>query len=152
MSNETNEMDTYPQSAPPNPDLKGLDRLVGRWRVSGEAQGELRYEWMNGGYFLIQHIDLTQSGLPNRGIEIIGHEQRFMEAPSPEIKSRYYGSDGATYDYVYETEGDTLIIWGGEKGSPAYYKGTFSADGNRLTGSWVYPDDGGYSSVATRIE
>lgn len=152
MSNEISEMETYLQPAPPNPDLQGLDRLVGTWRVSGEASGEITYEWMEGGYFLIQHVDLTQSGLSNRGIEIIGHEQRFMEPPSPEIKSRYYGSNGATFDYVYETEGDTLIIWGGEKGSPAYYKGTFSADGDTLTGGWVYPDSGGYSAIATRIK
>lgn len=151
MTNASTTLEGYPHPTPPNPDMNGLSRLVGRWRISGEAQGEVRYEWMEGGYFLIQHVDLVQSGHPNKGIEIIGHEQRFMQAPSPEIKSRYYGSDGATFDYVYETDGDTLIIWGGEKGSPAYYKGTFTADGNTLIGGWVYPGGGGYSAVATRI-
>ncbi|HEY1409761.1 MAG TPA: hypothetical protein VF434_12520 [Promineifilum sp.] len=148
--NEISELEGYPEPAPPNPDLKGLDRLVGKWQVSEEAQGEVAFEWMQGGYFLIQHVDLTQSGMRHRGIEIIGHEQRFMEAPSKEIKSRYYGDDGATYDYVYETHGDTLIIWGGEKGSPAYFKGTFSADGNTLKGGWVYPGGGGYLATLTR--
>ncbi len=147
-----NAYETELAPAGPNPDMRGLDRLVGTWRISGEAQGEITYEWMEGGYFLIQRVDLTQSGLPNRGIEIIGHEQRFMEAPSAEIKSRYYGSDGATFDYVYETDGDTLIIWGGEKGSPAYYKGTFSGDGDTLTGGWVYPGGGGYTALATRVK
>ena len=147
-----NAYETELAPAGPNPDMRGLDRLVGTWRISGEAQGEITYEWMEGGYFLIQRVDLTQSGLPNRGIEIIGHEQRFMEAPSAEIKSRYYGSDGATFDYVYETDGDTLIIWGGEKGSPAYYKGMFSGDGDTLTGGWVYPGGGGYTALATRVK
>ena len=58
---------------------------------------------------------------------------------------------GNTFDYVYELAGDTLMIWGGEKGSPAYYQGTFSADGNTLTGAWVYPGGGGYESVSTRV-
>jgi len=68
-----------------------------------------------------------------------------------DIKSRYYGSDGNTFDYAYELDGDTLTIWGGEKGSPAYHKGKFSDDGNTLVGSWVWPG-GGYDSTATRVE
>lgn len=40
----------------------------------------------------------------------------------------------------------------GEKGSPAYYQGTFNEDGNILTGAWHYPGGGGYSAVATRVE
>jgi hypothetical protein len=57
-----------------------------------------------------------------------------------------------TLDYVYEIDGDTLTIWSGEKGSPAYYRGTFSADGNTLTGSWVYPSGGGYDAVSTKVK
>jgi hypothetical protein len=52
---------------------------------------------------------------------------------------------------VYELEGDTLTIWGGEKGSPAYYVGKFSADGNTMTGAWEWPG-GGYESTATRVK
>ncbi len=55
------------------------------------------------------------------------------------------------FDYVYELKGDTLTIWGGEKGSPAYYKGTCSDDGNTLSGAWVYPGGGEYESTATRV-
>jgi hypothetical protein len=57
-----------------------------------------------------------------------------------------------TLDYVYEIEGDTLTIWGGERGSPAYYTGQFSKDGNTLTGGWVYPGGGGYKAVSTRVK
>lgn len=53
-------------------------------------------------------------------------------------------------DYVYELTGDTLTIWAGAKGSPAYYRGEFSADDQTLSGDWVYPDGGGYSSTMTR--
>lgn len=139
-------------NAMPNPDLKSLDRLVGTWKVSGGAEGTIRYEWLEGGFFLMQHFDLLHGGHPVKGIEIIGHLQPFGEAPSEDIKSRIYDNAGNTFEYVYEVEGETLIIWGGEKGSPAYYRGTFSADGNALTGGWVYPDGGGYSTTTTRVK
>ena len=58
---------------------------------------------------------------------------------------------GNTLDYVYELHSNTLTIWGGEKGSPAYYKGTFSDDGNILAGGRVYPG-GGYETTATRVK
>lgn len=152
--NDGNEQAMY-QEATPNSDLKVLDRLVGTWNVTDPAgpngvNGQIRYEWMEGGFFLLQYVDLTSDGRPIKGIEIIGHEQTFGGEPSADIKSRYYGSTGETLDYVYEVEGDTVTIWGGEKGSPAYYKGTFSDDGNTLTGGWVYPGGGGYGSVAVR--
>lgn len=139
-------------SPTPSADLKKLDRLVGTWNVSGGAKGQVRYEWMEGGFFLIQHVELDNNGHISKGIEIIGHEQKFGEAPGEDIKSRYYGSTGETFDYVYEMDGDTLTIWGGEKGSPAYYRGTMSADGNTLTGGWVYPGGGGYESNSTRVK
>jgi hypothetical protein len=144
----------YPQDqrAPePNPDLRVLDRLVGTWNVAGGATGQVTYEWMEGRFFLVQHVDLEQYGQRLKGIEIIGHEKPFGAEPGPDLKSRYYDSMGNTLDYVYELEGDTLTIWGGEKGSPAYFRGTFSADGNSCAGAWVYPGGGGYESTMTRV-
>jgi hypothetical protein len=139
------------QPAPtPDPDLQALHRLVGTWNVSGGARGQITYEWMEGGFFLIQHVDLEQEGVRHKGIEIIGHERRFGAPPSEDIKSRYYDSMGDTLDYVYEVEGDTLTIWGGERGSPAYFRGRFSDDGDTCTGAWVYPG-GGYESTMTRV-
>ena len=140
---EDDNTQAYQQAPTPNPDLNSMDRLVGTWEVSGGAQGRVTYEWMEGRFFLIQHVDLEHDGRKIKGIEIIGHEQQFGAEPSEEIKSRYYGSTGESFDYVYELEGDTLTIWGGQKGSPAYYKGTFSDDGNTVTGGWVYPGGGG---------
>ena len=29
----------------PNPDLKGLDKLIGTWKQSGELDGETTFEW-----------------------------------------------------------------------------------------------------------
>ena len=137
------------QPPQPAPDLQALDRLVGTWDVTGGAHGRVVYEWLEGGFFLLQHVDLQQEGQPIKGIEIIGHERPFGAEPSPEVKSRFYDSLGNTLDYVYELDGDVLTIWGGEKGSPAYYRGTFSQDGDSCAGAWVYPG-GGYESTMTR--
>src|SRR5437868_3555404 len=98
------------QPSAPNPDLKSLDRLVGTWKVSGGAQGQVTYEWLEGGFFLIQHFDLELEGHKTKGIEVIGHLQPFGEEPSADIKTRIYDNMGNTFDYVYELDGDTLMI------------------------------------------
>ena len=133
-------------------EMRDFDRLVGTWKVSGGTEGEVRYEWMPGGFFLLQHVAMTDTeGNEIRGMEVIGRLRPFGGEPSEDIRSRYYGSDGSTLDYVYEMDGDTLTIWGGEKGSPAYFRGTFDAEGDVNTGGWVYPGGGGYESLMTRV-
>jgi hypothetical protein len=134
------------------PGLNNLNRLVGNWKVSGsEIEGLVRYEWLEGGFFLVQHFNLKHHGNIIKGIEIIGYERGFgTESPSENIKSRAYDNVGNTFDYTYEVDDEFLTIWGGEKGSPAYYKGKWSEDGNNNTGAWVYPG-GGYESTITRV-
>ena len=149
---DNNNQQTEQQQPTPNPDLKSLDRLIGTWQLSEETRGTVSYTWMEGGFFLMQEFEIELYGHRVKGVEIIGHLQPFGEEPSAEIKSRIYDNDGNTFDYVYELEDDTLTIWGGEKGSPAYYKGTFSADGNTCRGGWTYPGGGGYNSTMTRIK
>lgn len=148
--NANNNTQAHQQSPQPTPDLKNLERLVGMWEMSGEVQGKVTFEWMEGGFFLIQRIDLEQHWQKIKGIEIIGHERLFGSEPSEEIRSRFYSNTGNTLDYVYEMEGETLTTWAGEKGSPAYAKGTFSKEGNTGSGEWVYPG-GGYRFTMTRV-
>ncbi|WP_406312315.1 hypothetical protein OHA77_27360 [Streptosporangium sp. NBC_01639] len=140
------------QVAQPDEQVKALERLIGSWRVSGGAEGTVTFRRLEGGFFLIQDIELEQYGRRITGFEVIGREKPFgADRAGEDIKSRFYDSQGNTFDYVYELDGDTLTIWGGEKGSPAYYRGTFSADGGTVSGAWVYPGGGGYDSAMTRI-
>lgn len=135
----------------PSVELKAMDRLVGTWTVTGGAEGTVTYEWMPGRFFLLQRVALTQFDQPVTGLEVIGNLRPFGEPASADVVSRFYDSTGNTLDYVYELTGDTLTIWGGAKGSPAYYRGTFSADGTTVAGEWVYPGGGGYPSTMTRV-
>ncbi|WP_433377838.1 hypothetical protein [Streptosporangium sp. CA-115845] len=146
------QVDAYGLGEQPAPSsaVAALDRLVGEWTVTGGAEGVIRYEWMPGRFFLLQHVELQQFGQSITGLEVIGRLHAFGEPVGTDIVSRFYDSMGNTLDYVYELDCDTLTIWAGAKGSPAYFRGTFT-DGDRvLDGSWVYPGEGGYASTMTR--
>lgn len=148
----TDDRTNAPQQAPtPNPDLKGLERLVGTRKVAGEARGQIRYEWTDGGFFLVQHVDLEYGGRKIKGMEVIGHRQRLGEEPSKDIRTRFYSFlDGLTLDYVYELVDDTLTIWFGQKGSTNRFQGTFRPDGKSFSGAWEWPG-GGYGVTGTRL-
>lgn len=140
--------------AEPDAELKRLDKLVGTWELSGGTSGTNTYEWLAGGFFLLQHVNMEQAGHQVKGLEVIGRLLPFGdEKPSEDIKSRFYGDQGETFDYVYEIseDGKTLTIWGGERGSPAYYRGTFNDDDTVNSGAWVYPGGGGYTSTMTKV-
>ena len=59
-----------PNLPQPAPELKRLDRFVGRWSMEGHLvgsdettiRGEVTYRWLPGGFFLEQHIQLTSWG------------------------------------------------------------------------------------------
>jgi hypothetical protein len=146
---------TGPDAAPErDPRLARFGELaVGTWKVDGGADGPngtLVFEWLEGGYFLMQRVDLVHGDHVIKGIEIIGRERQFgVEATSTELKSRFYDNLGNTLDYTWEFEDGELVIWGGERGSPASFHGRFSADGNTLSGGWKWPG-GGFDLVGTR--
>ena len=138
----TSTVTTDPRAAA----LATLDRLVGTWTMSGPdgLGGEVRYEWMPGGRWLVQHVDMTGADGPTRGVEYIGYDEA-----SGELRSHFFGESGELLEYTYRLEGDLLTIWFGGTDSPARFEGRFSADGSANEGAWVWPG-GGYASTMTR--
>jgi len=135
----------------PDNDLKNLDKLVGTWELSGDIKGRIRFEWAEGGFFLVQYIDLEYER-KIKGIEMIGHTQLPEEKPSKDIKSRFYDFlTGLTLGYTYEVVGENITIWFGERGSDNLFKGKFSRDGKSYYGAWKWPG-GGYSLTANKVK
>lgn len=152
MSNEKKPAGSR-EAKTPSPALQRMgETLLGEWKLTGGAEGEIRYEWAEGGFFLIQHVNLTAFGRRIRGIEIIGHLHRVGEDPSEEIWTRFYSfGDGLTLDYVYELDGRELTIWFMKKGSDNRYKAEFSRDWHSFKGAWAWPG-GGYEVTGTRLK
>ncbi|MHC1754141.1 MAG: hypothetical protein AB9861_01695 [Methanosarcina sp.] len=135
----------------PYPELKKLDRLVGKWKVSGpNIDGYVTYEWMEGGFFLIQNFDLIYDGERHKGIEYTGFDE-----DTRTLRSHLMGINGGNFTYTYNIVGDTLYYWFGDKDSDNFSKGTFSKDGNTIIGRWQWLEGdgktGGYQYTMTRV-
>lgn len=141
-----------PQSNPqaqqppkPNPALKRLDKLVGTWSLKGRTlgskddniNGEVVIEWLLGGFFMQQRGEITFMGVTLHGLEIIGYDDATDDFPS----TVYGDMSSVPFAYRWDVRGDTVI----HSGLGAKYTGTFSEDGNTLTGGWR-PEDGQKSS------
>jgi len=133
-----------------NPGLKALDKLVGTWKVSGDAKGELSYEWMDGGFFLIARGDTEQGGQRTKHTEIIGYDHEAGGAPSDVMTSRLYSDRGDTLSYTHEVDENGVTTWFGAKGSPSSFKARW-IDHNTLAGAWEWPG-GGYKLTLSRIK
>ncbi len=106
---------------------------------------------MEGGFFLIQHFDLTYDGERHTGIEYTGYDE-----DTRTLRSHLMESNGGNFTYTYEIEGDTFWYWFGDKGSDNFSRGIFSKDGDTIMGRWQWPegDDktGDYEYTTTRIK
>jgi hypothetical protein len=146
------------QPAAPNAALRSLDVMVGSWELEGrvfdsedEIRGRLELEWLDGGYYLVQRVDVDYAGERTTGVEYVGYD-----AENDNLKSSFYSNQGpgpfggVALDYVWEVGADTLTIWAGSVGSPANFKGTFSDDRTTVSGRWEWPG-GGYDATMTKV-
>ena len=143
---------TYGISAPRmSRPIDPFGRFIGTWEVSGDRAGTLTYEWLPGGYFILERVSLSQNGHPLAGVALIGQTRGWRGAPSPDIRSRFYDSDGNAIDYVQELNGDRFTIWVENKGSDPAFEGKFSDDPLTLAGTWYYPGGSDCHTVATKV-
>jgi hypothetical protein len=129
----------------PNPALKKLERLLGTWKISSDfVTGTVRFEWMEGGFFMLQHVDFQRDDHKIKGIEYIGFDE-----DTQTLRSHLMDNNGSNFTYTWDLEGDTLRIWFGEKDSDNFYVGHFNDAGDSYAGRWQWPG-GGYEAVATK--
>lgn len=130
----------------PSPVLRQLDRLIGEWDVSGSLLiGRISFEWMEGGFFLIQHVNGEAGGRAIRGIEYIGYDE-----DTQTLRSHYMDVHGSNFTYTWTVEGDRILIWFGGKDSDNCFEGRFSEDDRSYSGEWRWPG-GGYTATMTRV-
>ena len=157
---EDNANDARAHEAPrPSPALRSLYVMVGTWELrgresgpEGEIHGRPTFEWMEGGFYLVQHVEIDYVGRRISGTEYIGYDEE-----NDNLKSYFFSNEGpgpfggVALEYVWEVGEDTLTIWGGFVGSPASFEGRFSEDRNTITGRWEWPG-GGYEASMSRVQ
>ena len=147
----------HEQAMQPNPALKQLEVLIGTWELTGREsgtggaiRGQLVREWMEGGFYLVQRVAIDYAGRAITGTEYVGYDDA-----NQNLRSYFFSTDGpgpfggVALEYVWEVGDDTLTIWGGFVGSPAFFKGAFSDDRRTISGGWEWPG-GGYEATLTR--
>jgi hypothetical protein len=146
---------------PPRPDpaLQRLNRFVGTWEATGRTldseednvSGRLTFEWLPGGFFLQQRVELNFAGFEVKGLEVIGYDPATDRFPS----TVYSNLVGDPIPYEYDVQGDRVTIRT-ELAGGATFTGTFGEDGKSGSGGWR-PDEGAgpgniaYDITLTRV-
>jgi hypothetical protein len=156
------EGNTAPQGPPePDPALKSLEFFVGTWAMKGRTldsdqdnvSGQTTFEWLPGGFFLQQRIELDFAGYTIQGLEVIWYDPATGKFPSTVFPSMA----GVPIPYEYDVQGNDVTIttelFGG-----ATFTGRLSEDGNTFSGGWRpnpgvdNPGNIAYDIAGTRTE
>lgn len=133
---------TQPKKQTPNPALKNLEILVGKWKMSGRTlnsiedniTGELSGEWILDGFFLELKGWIRFQDFEVQSIEIIGYDAERKIFPA----IVFGNSDGNPLQYQWDVQGNILTH---SAAAGATYKGTVSDDKKTISGGWR-PDKG----------
>jgi hypothetical protein len=129
--------------------LARLDVFVGDWSMEARFPGQepapsgpadsvmarSRFEWALGGQFLLQHTEVPIPEAPD-SLAIVATDPR-----TGGYTQHYYDSRGVARLYAMSlTDGVWTLIRESADFSPLDFRqrftGTFSADGNTITGAW----------------
>jgi Protein of unknown function (DUF1579) len=136
-----------------------LGELVGRWRTEGHLVGDPSvritgtdaYELLDGGYFLVHHVDVMVGTKPVKAIEIIGE----YDSDSESFSARAYDNDGNVTGMrarpgepgVWRFTGDADVAAAAQPDDAApegMVRSTLTVadDGQHMTALWERSDDG----------
>src|SRR6266545_8271592 len=109
MSND----DAQAQQAPrPDPALRRLEKFIGTWKMKGRTLnskednvvGRATFEWLPGGFFLQQRIELNFMGMELRSVELIRYDPETQTFPS----LVYSNMSLIPLPYKWDVQGDML--------------------------------------------
>ena len=141
-----------PAGARPDPALERLDRLVGTWTLRGHLvgsdeeniTGEIRFQWLEGGFFLQQDAYIDFAGMFEvKARELIGYDPE-TGAFASHVYSNF---SPAPLPYTWDLHNGTLTISVSYGELDASFKGQFSADGESFSGGCAEPGADGTINV-----
>ena len=126
-------------------ELEKLEVLVGRWRTRGSTRPRANapaaeivaldtYNWLPGGFGLFHQVDGRVGDQRVEGAEIIGYDPERAA-----YVTQYFGSDGPAAYEASLGELDGVLSWT-MRSKADRFTGTFSEDGNSITGQWELHD------------
>jgi hypothetical protein len=123
----------------PDPALRRLDRLVGRWAMEGNLvgsdekniTGETSFSWLPGGFFLEQRVHIDFMGQQIDALELIGYDPGTDTFPS----TVYSGFSPTPLPYRWDVRGDSVTITVTYGPMDATFTGSWREDGT-FSGGW----------------
>jgi hypothetical protein len=128
-----------PNEPQPDPAMRRLDRLVGRWSMKGHVvgsdddniSGEATFRWLPGGFFLEQHTELDFIGMKIDSLEVIGYDAEADTFPS----TVFSNLSPVPLPYTWQVRGDSVTITVSYQPLDATFTGTWREDGT-FSGGW----------------
>ncbi len=134
-------------SPEPNPALKVLELLVGRWEMelsnadflpdsSAKVKGIVTFEWVEDGASLILRMGDRSSGSPS-AIWLIHRDES-----SPDYKVFYYDDRKVSRIYEMSFSDRSWKLWRQSPNFSQRFEGKISTDGNMISALWDKSSDG----------
>ena len=128
------------QGPRPDPALKRLEKFIGTWEMKGRTLnskednvlGRATFEWLPGGFFLQQRIELNFMGMQLRSLELVGYDPQTQTLAS----NVYSNMSPMPLPYKWDVQDDTLTISVAYGPLDATFKGKFSKDGKSFSSGW----------------
>ena len=132
-------MSENPGLPQPDPALRRLDRLVGRWRMEGHLlgsdetniRGETSFRRLPGGFFLEQRAQIDFLGQRIDSLELIGYDPETDTFPS----TVFSAFSPTPLPYRWDVRDDTVIITVAYGPLDATFTGSWREDGT-FSGGW----------------
>lgn len=131
----------------PNPALQYLEVLLGDWKMelsntsflpspSDTATGQISFEWLQNGAFLMMRMGNKPSAAPD-ATWLIGRDDS-----TPNFTVLYYDSRGVSRVYQMSFSNGMWKMWREAPGFCQRFEGNVSNDGNTIAARWEKSPDG----------